>query len=94
MITVKEVEHLADLANLTLTDVEKARLTKEMGSIIDFAKKLDETDCESVNPTMHANAKTNVFREDEIKPSYKACEILQNAPETDEGCFAVPRTVE
>ncbi|MBQ7718899.1 MAG: Asp-tRNA(Asn)/Glu-tRNA(Gln) amidotransferase subunit GatC [Clostridia bacterium] len=93
-ITKKEVEHLANLARLTLSDDEKARLTREMSNIIDFAQKLDETDYDSVKPTMHANAKTNVFREDEIKPSFKASEILQNAPQQDEGCFVVPRTVE
>ena len=93
-ITKKEVEHLAKLARLTLTDEEKDRLTKEMGSIIEFAQKLDGTDYNSVQPTMHANSKTNVFREDEIKPSFKASEILQNAPQEDEGCFVVPRTVE
>ena len=94
MITKQEITHLASLAKLSLSDEEKETLTKEMGSIIDFAHKLEEADCGDIDAMLHAGDGKNVFREDEIKPSYKTSEILQNAPMQDEGCFIVPRTVE
>jgi len=92
-ITMQEIEHLAKLSKLALTDEEKERLTGEMQSILAFADKLSalETDAD---PTMNASEGQNVFREDEIKPSLPTAAILQNAPEADMECFVVPKTVE
>ena len=92
-ITMQEIEHLAKLSKLALTDEEKERLTGEMQSILAFADKLSalETDAD---PTMNASEGQNVFREDEIKPSLPTAAILQNAPEADMKCFVVPKTVE
>lgn len=92
-ITMQEIEHLAKLSKLALTDEEKERLTGEMQSILAFADKLSalETDAD---PTMNASEGQNVFREDEIKPSLPTTAILQNAPEADMECFVVPKTVE
>lgn len=93
-ITIKEIEHLAKLSRLNLTDEEKNRLTGEMAGILDFAKKLDELDTSSVSPTMHPGASFNVFREDTPSPSYATSDILKNAPKADDSCFIVPKTVE
>ena len=65
-----------------------------MAAIIGFADKLNEIDTGDSEPHAHAIAVENVFREDEIKPSYKRDEILKNAPDKQAGCFAVPRIVE
>ena len=93
-ITVKELEHLAKLSKLTLNNEEKDRLIDEMDGIIAFAEKLNELDVDNIKPTMHAADIYNVFREDEIKPSYKAEEIVQNAPKSSANCFVVPKAVE
>ncbi|MBR5218905.1 MAG: Asp-tRNA(Asn)/Glu-tRNA(Gln) amidotransferase subunit GatC [Clostridia bacterium] len=93
-ITVKEIEHLANLARLSLSDEEKTRLQDEVGNIIAFADKINEIDVSDINPTMHAADIYNVFREDEIKKSFSTEKILQNAPENDGKCFVVPKTVE
>ncbi len=93
-ITVKEIEHLANLARLSLSDEEKTRLQDEVGNIIAFADKINEIDVSDINPTMHAADIYNVFREDEIKKSFPTEKILQNAPENDGKCFVVPKTVE
>ncbi len=92
-ITMQEIEHLAKLSKLALSEEEKACLTGEMQSILSFADKLSKLDT-AADPTMFAADGKNVFREDEIKPSLSTAEILQNAPEADMECFVVPKTVE
>lgn len=93
-ITIKEIEHLAKLSKLSLTDEEKERLTGEMAGVLEFAKTLDELDSSDILPTMHPGAASNVFREDIVKESYDRREILKNAPNADETSFVVPKTVE
>ncbi len=92
-ITMQEIEHLAKLSKLALSEEEKERLTGEMQSILAFADKLSALDT-AADPTMFAAEGQNVFREDEIKPSLPTAAILQNAPEQDMECFVVPKTVE
>lgn len=92
-ITMQEIEHLAKLSKLALTDAEKERLTGEMQSILAFADKLSALDTDA-DPTMSATEGQNVFREDTVKPSLPTAAILQNAPEADMECFVVPKTVE
>jgi len=92
-ITMQEIEHLARLSKLALSNEEKERLTGEMQSILSFADKLSGLDTVA-DPTMFASDGQNVFREDEIHPSLPTSAILQNAPEKDMECFVVPKTVE
>lgn len=93
-ITEKDVEYVAKLSRLHITDEQKQKLTGDMAAIIGFADKLSELDAGNAEPQAHAIVVENVFREDEIKPSYKRDEILKNAPDKQAGCFAVPRIVE
>ena len=93
-ISEKDVEHVADLARMYITDEEKKALESELSAIIDFADKLSEADTDGIEPAAHAIHIQNVFRKDEIIPSYKREELIENAPEKQAGCFAVPRIVE
>lgn len=93
-ITIKEIEHLAKLSRLNLTDEEKNRLTDEMAGILDFAEALQKADLEDASPMLHIGGNTNVFREDKVCPSYAREDILKNAPIKDESTFLVPKTVE
>lgn len=93
-ISKKDIEHVADLARINITDDEKVALEKELSSIIDFADKLSELDTNGIEPAAHAIHIQNVFRKDEVVPSYKREELIENAPEKQAGCFAVPRIVE
>ncbi|WHH59287.1 Asp-tRNA(Asn)/Glu-tRNA(Gln) amidotransferase subunit GatC [Petroclostridium sp. X23] len=93
-ITKEQVEHVANLARLTLTEEEKERLTVEMENIIAFADKLNELDTTGVEPTAHAIPIQNVFREDVVETSFDREKILQNAPSQEDGCFKVPKIVE
>ncbi len=92
-ITLQEIEHLAKLSKLALSDEEKERLTGEMQNILEFADKLSALETTAA-PTLFTAEGHNVFREDEIRPSLPTSAILQNAPEADMECFVVPKTVE
>ncbi|MDD6308689.1 MAG: Asp-tRNA(Asn)/Glu-tRNA(Gln) amidotransferase subunit GatC [Clostridia bacterium] len=93
-IEIKEIEHLADLARLALSEKEKEQLSREVGQMIEFADKLSTLDTTDTDPTMFAANVYNVFREDEAMPSLPTAAILQNAPSADMECFVVPKTVE
>lgn len=93
-ITEKEIEHVANLARLNLTSEEKIKLTKELADIINFADKLNELDTQGVEPMAHILDISNVFRKDEVRPSFDREAILSNAPTKEDGCIKVPKIVE
>lgn len=90
----EQVEHVALLARLELSEEEKERYTHELNQILEHFEALQKLDTENVPPTSHAIPMTNVLREDEPRPSLPREEVLQNAPDPAEGCFRVPRVVE
>lgn len=93
-LTIEEIEHVANLARLDLTPEEKEKMRIDLAAIIDFADKLSELDTEGIQPTAHILDINNVFRTDEVKPSYDRDEIIKNAPDSADGCIKVPKVVE
>ncbi len=94
MITKEQVEYIARLARLELSEEEKEKYTKQLDQILEFVAKLNELNTEKVEPTSHAVKISNVFREDEVKPSFSQEEALSNAPEVEEGHFKVKKVIE
>ena len=93
-ITDKDLDYVARLARIHIDDEKKERLAHDMEAVIRFADKLAELDTENVEPIAHALPVNNVFRKDEIVPSYDREELLKNAPEKDAGCYSVPKIVD
>ncbi|UFJ41037.1 Asp-tRNA(Asn)/Glu-tRNA(Gln) amidotransferase subunit GatC [Brevibacillus humidisoli] len=93
-ITRKEVEHVANLARLTLTEEEAERYTNDLNAILQFAAKLNELDTSDVPPTSHATDVKNVMREDENRPSLPRETVLKNAADHEDGQFKVPAVFE
>lgn len=91
-VSAEQIKHVAELARLKLTDEEIESLGME--AVIEFANKLSELDAEQIVPTNHVSDIYNVFREDEIVPSYDRDDILKNAPAKARGCVLVPKVVE
>ena len=89
-----DIEHVARLARLELTDEEKARLRDQLGVILENAAKVSEVATDDVPPTAYAIPRSNVFRPDEITPSLTTEEVLSNAPEVEDDRFKVPKVVE
>ncbi|MCA0756788.1 Asp-tRNA(Asn)/Glu-tRNA(Gln) amidotransferase subunit GatC [Paenibacillus sp. N4] len=93
-ITSKDVEHVANLARLELTDAEKEKFTEQLNAILKYAEKLNGLDTESVEPTSHVLPITNVMRADERRESLPVEKVLLNAPDDEDGQFKVPAVLE
>jgi aspartyl-tRNA(Asn)/glutamyl-tRNA(Gln) amidotransferase subunit C len=93
-LTPEEVEHVALLARLQLSQEERERFTTQLNSILEHFEQLKQLDTSGVPGMSHAVAMSNVFREDDPAPSLSREEALQNAPDQDRDCFRVPRVIE
>ncbi|GGE01717.1 Asp-tRNA(Asn)/Glu-tRNA(Gln) amidotransferase subunit GatC [Paenibacillus nasutitermitis] len=93
-ITLKDVEHVANLARLELSAQEKTQLTEQMNAILKYADKLTELNTDDVEPTTHVLPVRNVMREDIVKPSVSVETAMRNAPEEEDGQFKVPAVLE
>ena len=89
-----DIEHVARLARLELTDQEKERLREQLGVILENAAKVGEVATDDVPPTAYAIPRSNVLRPDEVTPSLTTAEVLANAPAVESDRFKVPRIVE
>jgi aspartyl-tRNA(Asn)/glutamyl-tRNA(Gln) amidotransferase subunit C len=89
-----DIEHVARLARLALTDEEKEQLRRQLVVILEHAAKVGEVAADDVAPTAYAIPRANVYREDEPEPSLPQPEALANAPEREDGRFKVVRIVE
>ncbi len=92
-ISVKQVEQVAYLARLELTEQEKQIFTQQLTAILEYADKLNELDTEQVEPLHHILPIYNVMREDVVQPGPPREETLSNAPLVEDGQFKVPRII-
>lgn len=93
-ISREQVEHVAHLARLSLSEEEKIAMTRDMEMILEFADQINQFTFTDVNATAHVIPINNVFREDHVAPSMDREVLLQNAPSSQNGCFSVPKVVE
>ena len=94
LISREDVDHVARLARLALSDAEKERMRAQLDSILAYIDKLRALDVEAVEPTSHAVPLVNVMRDDEVAPGLPAPEALANAPDRAGEFFRVPRIIE
>jgi aspartyl-tRNA(Asn)/glutamyl-tRNA(Gln) amidotransferase subunit C len=94
MITREEVEHVARLARLHLTEAEIERMRAELAAILAYVDKLRTLDVEGVEPTSRAVPLVNVLRDDAVRPSVPVDDMLRNAPDRRENYVRVPRIIE
>ena len=93
-LSIEEVEHIAWLARLGLSQEEKTRMAQQLSGILDHFQTLNELDTKDVPPTSHALALSNVMREDRPGAPTPREDLLANGPERDAEHFIVPRIVE
>ena len=89
-----QIRHVAELAELELTDEEEERLAAEIGRIVAYVRELDAIDTHDVPPTAHVLAEAPPLREDEPRPGLTHEEALAGAPRAAHGGFEVPTFVE
>lgn len=91
MITIKDVEHVAKLARLELTEEEKVMFTGQLGDVLSHVEKMNEVDTTGVEPMNHPIDFVNVMREDEKIYENTREELMQNAPDVEGEFFKVPK---
>lgn len=89
-LTIEEVEHIAALARLALTEQEKQRYAEQLSDILDYAARLDELDTDQIPPTASVLEAGLRLREDQMRQGLSRDEVLKNAAATRDGQFKVP----
>lgn len=93
MISKEEVEYVAWLAHIELTDEEKEKFIKELCSIIEFVQKLNEIQTEEVQPMYHIAPIKNITREDKVEKSLAQEKVLEIAPAKERCHYKVPKII-
>ena len=90
----EQVEHVALLARVGITDEDVDRFSHQLSDVIDYFERLREVDTENVPPTSHTLPLHNIMREDEPQPPLGAGEVLANAPQQEDGRIRVRAILE
>ncbi len=93
-LSLKEVEHIAELARLALTEEEKQRFAAQLSDILDYAARLDEINTDQIAPTARVLDTPLRLRPDQARPGLTREEVLNNAPDQVEDQFKVPPVLE
>jgi aspartyl-tRNA(Asn)/glutamyl-tRNA(Gln) amidotransferase subunit C len=93
-LSLAQVEHVASLAQLTLSDQEKELFREQLSSILEHAQRLQQLDTSAIPPTATVLPLENVMRDDHVRPSLPLADVLANAPDTEDSYFRVPVVLE
>ncbi len=93
-ISKEDVLHVAGLARLTIADTDVDRFAEQLAGILTYVESLDRVDTTDVPPTANAVETHNAFRADVPHASLDQETALLNAPESEDGCFVVPKIIE
>jgi len=90
----EEVDHIAKLAHLDLTEAEKTRFQAQLSAILEYAARLQEIDTTNIPPTSSVLPERSVLRPDDPHPGLNLKELLSNAPQIEQDQFRVPLVLE
>jgi aspartyl-tRNA(Asn)/glutamyl-tRNA(Gln) amidotransferase subunit C len=93
-LTIEEVEHIAELARLRLTEDEKTRYREQLSAVLDYFEQLRELDTAEIPPTSSVLPARSVLREDKSRPGLDTKDLLRNAPEVEAEQFRIPPVLE
>jgi len=93
-LSTQEVEHIAELARLRLTEAEKEKYSDQLSGILEYVEKLSTIDTAQVEPTSQVTGLTNVMREDEIIESGISAELVACSPANADGYIKIPKIFE
>ncbi len=92
-ITPEELDHIAKLARIDLTDDEKKTYLPQLESVLEYLDILNKADTTNIKPTFRVNEQKNVFHQDEVKESFSQKDALSTATKTKDGYFEVVATI-
>lgn len=90
----EEIEHIANLSMLNLSEEEILGYTKDMEQIVTFANKINEINTDDIEESAFASDAENVFRKDEVKESFDRELLLSNAPSSNGEAYALPNVLD
>jgi aspartyl-tRNA(Asn)/glutamyl-tRNA(Gln) amidotransferase subunit C len=93
-LTLSEVEHIADLARLELSEEEKMRYREQLSAVLEYAARLQELDTTGIPPTSTVLLTRTFLRPDQSRPGLTAEALLRNAPQAEQNQFRVPPVME
>lgn len=93
-LTREEVEHIAELAKLKLSEEEVVTFSRQLSSMLEHFQALQALDTSGIPPTAQVITLRSVMREDEVTPSLAPEQVLANAPQAEDGHFKVPAILE
>lgn len=93
-LTRAEVEHIAELAKIGLSEEEIERYREQLSAILDYAAALQRVDTDAIAPTARVQEARNVMRPDVARPSLPVEDVLANAPKRRDDSFCVPPVIE
>ncbi len=93
-VTTEDVRRVAALARLDLSAEEEAKLTQELGRILQYMEKLNELDTDGVSPSAHPIPVSGTFRADEPELFADLAALLAQAPDQRDGYYRVPRVLD
>ena len=94
ILTREEVEHIADLARLDLSEEEKERYREQLSAILEYAARLQSLDTSRIPPTSGVQPERSELRPDEPRPGLLLEDLLRNAPDHEDRQFRVPPVLE
>ena len=89
-LTIEEVEHIAELARLRLSQEEVERYREQLSAVLDYAGRLQQLDTSEIPPTSSVLPARSVLRDDVARPGMDLKDLMKNAPETEDRQFRVP----
>lgn len=89
-----DIDHVALLARLSLTEEERERFGSQLSTILEYIGKLSELETSDIPPTSHVIEMENVMREDVVRPSIPKEKALSNAPDRTEDFYRVPKIID
>ncbi len=93
-IDIKQIEQVASLSRINLTDEEKGTFREQLTDILGYIEKLNELDTVDIPPMAYATSLKNIFREDKQESSFSRQKVLELSPSSSNGFFKVPKVLE
>jgi len=96
MISKEQVEHIAKLARIDLSEKEEEKFSKELSSILDFVDQLNQADTKNIKPIQQITGLESVMRKDEVNPKLQTTnyKLLEGAPDKKDNYYKVPKIFE
>ena len=92
-LTQKEVEYVANLARIQVSEAEKKQFSNDLSSILTYMQELNEVDTKGVSPMSSVLSQASLLREDEVLKSIVQDKVIENAPAVKDGMFQVPKII-